>query len=72
MLILKNSLSWMIQQLILFMYEKVVMIEQANASISLLLSQSLLHITNGPKFLDFSCCSQSPVLHITSEIILNL
>jgi len=37
MLILKNSLSWMIRRLV-FMYEKVVMIEQVNASISLLLS----------------------------------
>ena len=29
------------------------------------------HIRDHSKFLDFNCCSQSAVLHITSEIILN-
>ena len=137
MLILKNSLSWMILRLILFMYEKTVMIDRTSKCQHFTASQSSLlhmsseitlnywtsaavhsllrctsyqrsswiwgilqllftvccvahHIRDHPKFLDFShCshvahhirdhpefeyffsyCSQSAVLHITSDITL--
>jgi len=120
MLILKNSLSWMIGRLILFMYEKVVIIDRTSKCQHFTASQPALlhttsemalnfwtsaavpsllcctkhqrsswicgliqlllticcvahHVRDQPEFVDiFSCCLQSAVLHITSEIILNL